>query len=104
MLSWTFIENTDEKEMTIYAAICSKNFQYSLIVSVSSSSPMVLDFVLDIYRLFNDQEKIKHGFFTDSLLISSLFLPDLMILLYAIPLNSPQLLNVANLYSKLTEC
>eukprot|EP01041_Mallomonas_annulata_P003416 gene3416-6779_t len=65
MFSWKFIETQEENKMAIYSAISSKIYQYSLIVSISSSIPMLLDFILDTY---------------------------LMILLYAIPLNSPRLL------------
>eukprot|EP01041_Mallomonas_annulata_P004967 gene4967-9938_t len=85
----------------IYTSISTRKFEFALVANIASLTPISLDRFLDLIRVWKNGNAPKSGVSLQPVLMMTIVIPDLLILLYAIPTNSPRLvvclLNLRNI-------
>eukprot|EP01041_Mallomonas_annulata_P001193 gene1193-2321_t len=76
----------------VYFSMTSISFQFSLVASIAISIPMAIDGLLSMIN--SDNEALSRGWISRALLVLTLFFPDLIILVIAIPSKDPGLMAI----------
>eukprot|EP01041_Mallomonas_annulata_P010727 gene10727-22409_t len=84
--------NSDEYNTEIHSSMQSLQFQFSLIASMSIAVPHAIDIFLDMLTSKLKSEKLRSDFTSYTFLISSLLLPNILIIQCALPSKSINLL------------
>eukprot|EP01041_Mallomonas_annulata_P015671 gene15671-33108_t len=94
MFEWEFYDpKTDNlDEHPIFFSISSEVFKYSLVASLATSAPILLDLVLDFIRWLRKFDTVIYGSIQLSIMLLSIMLPDLLMILYAVPTKNVRLI------------
>eukprot|EP01041_Mallomonas_annulata_P011271 gene11271-23579_t len=74
-----------ESDSSKVSTMSSTSYQFALVASISTSLPMLLDIILEKYKLEADSETSRRRQVPYSMMILFIFLCDLLILKLALP-------------------